>query len=143
MTGIYTELTNSDSQNFRLISSLWKEFNAQLPQVGYKGGTNWQKFGITAQKNNRLFYYTAVPQNTVRIPFREFEIPAFNYLRFTNIGAMGKLARTLDLIYTEEIPTRGIELDPNRTIIHIERYSNTFKWNAADSQIEIFIPVEL
>ncbi len=78
---------------------------------------------------------------------REFEIPALHCMMFTNTGAMSGLPRTLDLIYTEEIPRvlreRGIELDPDRKIIHIERYANKFKWNADDSVIEIFVPVEI
>ncbi len=141
--GIYTELTSSDIENFRLISSLWKTFNSQLRQAGYSSGTNWQKFGITAQKNGRYFYYTAVPRSSVQTPFREFKIPVFHCLLFTNTGAMNKLSTTISNIYAQQLPQMGIEVNLNRRILHIERYANKFKWNADDSVIEIFVPVEI
>jgi len=143
VTGIYTELTNSQSQNFTLISSLWKEFNIQLRKAGYIGGRNWEKFGITAQKNGRMFYYTVVPRDTVQIPFREFVLPALQCCTFTHHGAMSRLSKTISGIYTDQLPKMGYSVDSNRKIIHIERYSIGFNWNAKDSEIEIIVPVSM
>ena len=60
--GLSTTLTTSQHENFVIISSLWKRFNAEFHKIGNRppSGKDWEKYGITYSQNHEYCYLAAI-----------------------------------------------------------------------------------
>ena len=60
--GLSTTLTTSQHENFVIISSLWKRFNADIHKIGNRppSSKDWEKFGITYSQNLKYCYLAAI-----------------------------------------------------------------------------------
>ncbi len=74
--------------------------------------------------------------------FESHTILKGKYARFQHKGDMKNLKGTIYDIYKRILPDSDLILNINRNLIHYERYNYQFKWNNADSIIDIYIPIE-
>ena len=145
--GLATKLTNSQTDNSKIIQSLWINFNCELKKYGItqKGG-NWTKFGITYKIEDNYFYLAAILSQNQTFPdkFICFEIPKGEYKVFTHKGKMEDIKQTLFEIYKVILPKSNlnIENDKQTGFIHFEKYDYRFQWNKPNSEIDIYLPLK-
>ncbi len=139
--GIPVELTNSNSQNYAIITNHWKKFNSLLAKHPKEHGGNWKKVALTYREDGRLFYMPAVFYSVDDVIFQTKTLPAGKFARFSHIGKVNHLSDTINRIYREEIPISPIEISKERSFIHFEYYDKRFHWSRPDSVIDIYIPV--
>ncbi len=146
--GIAAMLTRSQTENFRIISQLWKRFNRELHAVTNRPrrSNGWEKFGITYPDTGGYRYLAAIPDApALRIPDHMCRkiIPAGQYACFTHTGPMYHLKRTIHAIYTTHLPAletmRSTPEDAG--LFHFERYDARFHWNRLDSCINVYVPL--
>ena len=54
--GLVTELTNSQTDNYKIIQKHWIVFNEELKKFKLnKNGGNWTKYGITFKTGGKYF----------------------------------------------------------------------------------------
>jgi predicted transcriptional regulator YdeE len=147
--GLSTTLTTSQHENFVIISSLWKRFNAEFHKIGNRppSGKDWEKYGITYSQNHEYCYLAAIrymdnmlaPSSMVRK-----NIMPGRYACITHTGKLSSLKSTIYAIYKKLLPQRNIsaESEEKAGLIHFEKYDNRFHWNRPDSLIEIYVPLE-
>lgn len=140
--GLQVELTKSQNQNHRIITSHWKSFNRELRTRKIKSDGNWLKFGVTKKTGDQYFYLTAIPKKVDVHGFFEEKLKGGEYLCFEHRGDMGLLKATVNDIYKKTIPESEFELDESRTTIHYEQYDHRFSWNKPSSLISIYVPVK-
>jgi hypothetical protein len=60
IVGIIVTLTDSQAQNFILISNLWKKFNREIHRIENRSVTreNWEKYGIMYRKKRRSILFS-------------------------------------------------------------------------------------
>ena len=146
--GIATMLTRSQTENFRIISQLWKRFNRELHAISNRprSSNGWEKFGITYPLDGGYGYLAAIPDApAMYVPeqMRRKTIPAGQYARFTHTGPMYHLKSTIHAIYTTHLPAleRHRPTPEDAGLFHFERYDARFHWNRADSCIDVFVPL--
>lgn len=144
--GLVTELTNSQSVNFKIIQKHWRTFNEKLKKykLNQKDG-NWVKYGITFKIEEKYFYLTAIPTNNLLFPdhFTSLEIPKGEYEIFTHKGKIENIKQTIFEIYKVTLPKSNLKIE-NHTktgFIHFEKYDNRFQWNNSNSIIDIYLPL--
>jgi AraC family transcriptional regulator len=142
--GLSVSLTNSQNNNYVIISNFWKEFNAKLhfSDLPKQTGGNWEKYGITYKTGNIYKYFCGIPVENEYINnnFEEKIIYEGNYVLFKHKGAMYNLKSTLFTIYKKIIPENNLILN-QLEYFHFELYNSKFKWNNNESTIEIYIPL--
>jgi predicted transcriptional regulator YdeE len=136
-----TKLTSSHNKNFFIIRQHWKEFNTLLQINKVKLGPNWEKYAITQKDNDQYYYQCAFPTTTHIHQFEFMQIPAGNYVKFRHEGPMNTIRETINEIYKEVIPNSDLNIDRDRSLIHIEHYDSKFNWNRPDSIVEIYVPL--
>ena len=146
--GISTALTQSQHENFVIISKLWKRFNAEIHKIGNRPppGPEWQKYGITYSQNSEYRYLAAIPYlDRMRAPchMARKNIMPGRYACIAHSGELSYLKSTIYDIYKKMLPERNLtpESQHNAGLIHFERYDNRFRWNRPDSIIEIYVPL--
>ncbi|MDH3325418.1 MAG: GyrI-like domain-containing protein [Gammaproteobacteria bacterium] len=139
--GLSVELTPSQSENYKIIQSHWKNFNYDLRNKNIVLGKNWIKYGIIKKLNGKYFYMTAIPSNADISGFETEEIESGRYLLFSHVGKLNLITTTINDIYRVTIPKSGYSLNESRTIIHYEQYDCRFNWGKADSVIDIIVPI--
>lgn len=145
--GLFTELTNSQTDNFEIIKIHWKKFNAELKKYNLnQNGGNWEKYGITFKTNEKYYYLTTIPQDSLTFPehFIYKEIPKGEYEVFTHKGKMENIKRTINDIYRNIIPNSNLTIEPNSKtgFIHFEKYDYRFRWDKPNSEIDIYLPIK-
>ena len=57
IVSLSSKLTDSQAQNFILISNLWKKFNREIHRIENRNVTreNWEKYGIMYRKKDDLY----------------------------------------------------------------------------------------
>ncbi len=144
--GLVIELTNSQTDNFKIIQKHWLVFNEELKKnkLNQNGG-KWTKYGITFKTGEKYFYLTAIPKKVDFIPnhFIKKEIPKGEYEIFTHKGEMENIKNTIYEIYKVILPKSNLKIeDQTKTgFIHFEKYDYRFKWNKPTSEIDIYVPL--
>lgn len=140
VSGLVTQLTTSQNQNFNIIRKHWQKLNNELKINKVNLGKNWVKYGITKKVGNEYFYIAAVPFSD---KFGEFvKIKNGSYCRFSHTGSLSRIKSTIQKIYKELIPSLEIQIDGKRELIHYELYDYRFNWNNTNSVIDIYVPIE-
>ncbi|TRX38887.1 GyrI-like domain-containing protein [Flavobacterium sp. ZT3R18] len=145
--GLVTELTNSQTANFKIIQKHWKTFNEQLKKYKLNQNRgNWDKFGITYKTDEKYYYLTAIPAINQVFPshFTGLEMPKGDYEIFTHKGKMENIKQTLFEIYKVILPKSNLKIEDNTKtgFIHFEKYDYRFQWNKATSIIDIYLPLK-
>ena len=139
VSGLPVKITKSQKENFRIMTNQWKKFNKELRLVRTGNIKNWEKYGITYKKNGVYFYMPSVSSNS---SFEKMIIIGGKYALFIHRGDIKFLKTTIYNIYKKIIPQNNLSLDPERIILHYEKYDYRFSWNRSDSIIEIYLPIE-
>ena len=111
--GISATLTRSLDENFVIISSLWKHFNAEIHKTGNRSssGRDWEKFGITYAHNHKYCYLAAIPyMDNMRVTSRMIRknIARGRYACIAHSGKMCNLKSTVSMIYKKMLPERNL-----------------------------------
>lgn len=136
------ELTNRKKENIKICVEFWREFNNNLKKAYLSQAGNWIKYAFMERREDKLFYYCAIPRKVV-IPegFISKEISSNKCLVVEHIGVMDRIYETYSKIYKEILPNAEyIPLQDN--FLHFERYDTRFHWNRDSSVIEIWIPIK-
>ena len=142
MIGQEIELTNRKKENIKICVEFWREFNNNLKKAYLSQAGNWIKYAFMERREDKLFYYCAIPRKVV-IPegFISKEISSNKCLVVEHIGVMDRIYETYSKIYKEILPNAEyIPLQEN--FLHFERYDTRFHWNRDSSVIEIWIPIK-
>ncbi len=135
------ELTNRQKENIKICVEFWREFNNNLKKAYLLQSGNWIKYAFMERREDRLFYYCAIPRKIV-VPegFVSKEIASCKYMVVEHIGSMDKIYETYTKIYKEILP--NTEHTPLReSFLHFERYDARFHWNRDNSIIEVWVPI--
>jgi len=136
------KLTNSRSENINISTLFWQKFNKNLRLAYLSQSGNWLKYAFLERKDGTLYYFCAIPKKAIMpAGFILKEICPHKYLVFEHIGSMNKIYRTYEKIYQDILPNSGYKLMQN-DFLHFERYDYRFHWNAENSIIEIWIPIQ-
>lgn len=141
VSGLSTDLTNSQLKNYYIIRKQWEKFNKIVNTIRRENSTYFEKFGITLRKNNKLRYVPSMLLNEYNI-LDKFTIPESTYINFKHKGNMFNIKETIYKIYKDIIPNTEFIIDYNREFIHFEKYDHTFKWNKENSIVNIFVPIK-
>ena len=136
------ELSNRKKENIKICVEFWREFNNNLKKAYLSQAGNWIKYAFMERREDKLFYYCAIPRKVV-IPegFISKEISSNKCLVVEHIGVMDRIYETYSKIYKEILPNAEyIPLQEN--FLHFERYDTRFHWNRDSSVIEIWIPIK-
>jgi predicted transcriptional regulator YdeE len=136
-----TELTTFHSKNGLIISEHWKRFNALLKTNNINLGTNWQKLGITTKSNNKYKYQCAFEANSSTPEFKFSKIQTGKFAKFNHLGPINLISNTFNYIYKTAINEFSLNVDPDRTILHFEKYDSRLNWNNNKSIVEIYLPL--
>jgi predicted transcriptional regulator YdeE len=146
--GVSAALTRSQNENFAIISKLWKRFNAEIRTI--KGRKvlpkRWEKFGITYPHNNAYRYLAAIPYTQeMQVPdhMQLHVIAPGRYARFIHTGPLYLLKTTMNTIYKTFLPKlKLVPQSPEESgLFQFERYDARFRWNSAESRLEIYVPL--
>ena len=99
------ELTNRQKENIKICIEFWREFNNNLKKAYLLQLGNWIKYAFMERREDRLFYYCAIPRKIV-VPegFVSKEIASCKYMVVEHIGSMDKIYETYTKIYKEILP---------------------------------------
>lgn len=140
ISGLPIALTSSQSENFKIIRKHWGYFNQKLREHKHNGSSSWVKYAITYKESGCYFYMPAVPKSET-LPFKQLNIQPGSYAVFEHVGSMDLIKNSVHHIYKIAIPNNNITIDPDRLLIHFEKYDKRFNWNNLNSIIEIYIPM--
>ena len=59
------ELTNRQKENIKICVEFWREFNNNLKKAYLLQSGNWIKYAFMERREDRLFYYCAIPRKIV------------------------------------------------------------------------------
>jgi len=131
------------------IPQLWHAFIEQMPAVPHKVGNYSlglvEMLPANAGKSDpeELFYLAAAPVSSfedVPASFLKRVIPAGRYAKFTHVGKLDTLGKTMHGIYREWVPQSGMRL---RNAPHLEWYEDSrFDPGSEKSELDILLPVE-
>lgn len=140
--GMGTEITKWQNKNTEICKKFWIEFNSVLYQYGLHQFGDWKKYAFIYKKDGKLYYFCSIPEQ-FKIPkvFSVKEIPRQTYLVCKHIGDMRTIKDTVNQIYKEFLPQHKFVPQQDR-FFHFERYDKRFNKDAADSIIDIYLPVE-
>ncbi len=142
VSGLQTELTRSQDNNYRIIREHWQRFNYELRIRNIQLGKNWEKYGVTKKEDDRYFYFSAIPANKQVPDFKTSNLTGGKFMRFQHNGRIELIKSTVYNIYKRIIPISGLKVDLMRSFLHFEHYDSRFHWSRADSVIDIYIPIE-
>lgn len=129
------------------ISMLWTEFTKYCDKIpnnktpGVAIGVCMSDPGVEMTEDTPFTYLAGVEvSSTESIPENMIakEVPAAEYAIFEHVGALDTLGNTYGSIYGECLPASGYIQDGD---YDMEVYDHRFNFGAADSIMEIWIPV--
>lgn len=137
------ELTKFQRENIEISKKYWQTFNMNLKKSYLSQQGNWVKYAFMERKNEKLFYYCAIPQR-VAVPegFEVKKIKSGKYLVGEHLGSMDRIYDSYTKIYQEIIPGAGY-IPFQTDFLHFERFDHRFHWNNENSIIEIWVPIVL
>lgn len=142
VSGLQIKLSTSQTENFKIITQHWHNFNNKLKSNNIKGKKDWLKYGITKKINGEYFYLIAIPYERDIVGFTKEEIKGGKFICFEHRGNMNLIKSTIFDIYKKFIPKFNFEIEKNRTMIHYEQYDHRFLWNKSNSLLEINVPIK-
>ncbi|MBC3873367.1 GyrI-like domain-containing protein [Undibacterium flavidum] len=137
------QMSMSQSENAVLCASFWKKFNQALTANRLAQSGHWKKYALTYSDGADYRYFCGIPAPAATPPgFQMMQIPASHYLVFEHRGSTRGIAKTLSDIYRHYLPNSHYQHERS-IFIHFERYDHRFRWNHAESLIEICLPIFL
>ncbi|MCF7919262.1 MAG: effector binding domain-containing protein [Candidatus Cloacimonetes bacterium] len=136
------------TQKNNTIPQLWDKFNArwnEVENIAIKGvcvGICPHVDTSDFDENTQFAYISGMlVENFEKVPpgMETLDIPAQKYAVFTHKGALDTLNATYQYIYAEWLPNSEYEL---AAAAEIEWYDDRFKFGAADSEFDIYVPVK-
>lgn len=135
-------LSNSLSKNHQQIVAFWQTFNQTLYRRHMKLTNPWVKYGCTFYHKGSYHYACAIPSSgQYPIDFTLFKIDRHDYVRFLHTGSMDTLPTSLQWIWNTYLPDNKY-IPIREGLLYFERYSDTFHFQKAHSQIEILVPIQ-
>ena len=99
------ELTNRQKENIKICVEFCREFNNNLKKAYLLQSGNWIKYAFMERREDRLFYYCAIPRKiVVSEGFVSKEIASCKHMVVEHIGSMDKIYETYTKIYKEILP---------------------------------------
>ena len=143
LCGLSVLITKSQSVNAGICERFWKVFNQALTANQMAQGMHWQKYAITYNNDKDYRYFCGIPESLI-IPnsFQIMAVPARHYLVFEHRGPTRGIATTLSEIYRNFLPNSQHKHERSK-FFHFEKYDHRFRWNQAESLIEIWLPISL
>lgn len=148
LAGIKINISKSHSQNSKLISNLWREFNVELHKVENRpdSGIDWRKFGITFKNGEEYSYLVAVDyKEDMGLPnsMKQFEISTSKFAMFTHFGELKNISKTVNQSFRilQSNHDYNFTANNNYGVMLIEKYDKRFHWNRHDSEIELYLPI--
>lgn len=143
--GLAIGLTNSQTDNYKIIRKHWIDFNSELNKYKLNQSSgNWTKYGLTYKIDQNYYYLAAIPSDNLNFPdyFTRFEIPKGDYELFTHKGKMENIKQTYYEIYKVIIPKSNLTIEEHAKtgFIHFEKYDYRFRWDKPSSLIDIYLP---
>jgi predicted transcriptional regulator YdeE len=146
--GSTTQLSKSQTQNYKIITSHWKSFNHSLHEINSYDFNNpeWLKYGISYLIDQEYFYSANIPfDDGVHYPdyMQQTLIEEGDIAHFQHIGSMESLKLSIFELFKFQIPSLKLNLKYLKTngIVYYERYSSKFQWNSDNSIIDLFFPI--
>ncbi|MBC7713652.1 MAG: GyrI-like domain-containing protein [Rhizobacter sp.] len=145
--GKFISVLSPDKNNMVVIPALWQSFMPRLHEVkNAKSSVNlgvcYEVLPAEVSRPDECMYMAATEVTTFdNVPegMKTFTIPAGEYAIFTHKGPLDTFEHTMNYIYGSWLPKSGKKL---RHAPDIEWYDKRFKLNEADSEIDVYIPVE-
>ncbi len=146
-------LSSLVSMNCNLIHQLWERFSPRekhikdiaIPNVALEVSFDTKEIQIegTEKKDYEFFVIVGLAvKNIDDIPegMTYKKVPAHKYAKFVHKGPISNIMETYNYIYNEWLPKSGHEYDWEAC--EVEWYDNRFKIDEADSEFDIYIPIE-
>ncbi len=145
--GKFISVLSPDKNNMVVIPKLWQSFMPRVHEI--KNAKSPVNLGVCyevpageSSRPDECMYMAATEVTEfVDVPkgMEAFTIPAGEYAVFTHKGALENFEHTMNYIYGSWLPKSGKKL---RHAPDMEWYDQRFKLNEADSEIDVYIPVE-
>lgn len=131
---------------FQWQNDLWQKFIPRIPEVKNRpDATTIYGYSYSSKEmfeKSQMIYMAAAPiKNKSEVPSGMVvrDVPAGVYAVITYTGPVSQAMTAMDYIYGTWFPKSGYQMD-DRPIL--EFYGERFKVEAADSEIDILIPVK-
>lgn len=145
--GKFISVLSPDKNNMVVIPALWQNFMPRVHEI--KNAKSPVNLGVCYEvpagegsRADECMYMAATEVTSfedVPAGMESFTIPAGEYAVFTHKGALENFEHTMNYIYGSWLPKSGKKL---RHAPDMELYDQRFKLNEADSEIDVYIPVE-
>jgi predicted transcriptional regulator YdeE len=133
---------SSQSQNADICRHFWKTFNQKLAAHQLAQGQGWKKYAITYNDGTVYRYFCGISADSATgNGFQSMVVPESHYLVFEHCGPTHALAQTLSKIYRDFLPNSKYQ-HAKTHIFHFEKYDQRFRWNHAQSMMEIWLPIK-
>lgn len=141
--GIRTALSNSFTQNIKIITAFWKSFHHLIRRYHLQQGADYVKYGLTFRENGSLYYACTIPaKDTYPNDFEIFKIPRSTYVISTHVGPMTSLPETINHLMKESLPQQGYSIK-DISLIYYECYQKGFLFEQDTSLITLGIPIHM
>lgn len=136
-----------DTNNLQVIPPLWRAFLARIQEVPLPLAP--ERYGaclclsdqVEKEHPDEMLYLAGVPVQAGATPppdMVSLTVPAGNYAVFVHRGPVETIRHTLNYIYGSWLPKSGHTL---RNAPHLEVYDHRFKLGAADSELDVYVPI--
>lgn len=141
ITGKYISLQEQLSQNQKIATSFWHDFNTILKKQHRPPQKNWVKYGCTRKTKEGYIYFCGLPsQGIYPHDFEIYRIPRGTYLKCIHTGPMSSLKETIRYLWEVELPKQNIQRLENE-LVYYEKYTDGFHFESEQSTIELYIPI--
>lgn len=145
--GKFISVLSPEKNNIVVIPKLWQSFMPRKNEI--KNRISEANLGLcfevpADQKEHvaECMYIAGTEvSDFTEIPagMQSYTIPAGEYAIFTHVGPLNTFEMTMNFIYGSWLPKSGRKL---RSAPDFELYDHRFKLDAADSEIDVYIPIE-
>jgi AraC family transcriptional regulator len=143
----FISILSPNKNNAAVIPQLWHNFIQEIGSIPNKinqatlGLVEMLPAGEPKSDPAEMFYLAAAPVSSfdgTPAHFLKRILPAGRYAKFTHIGKLDTLGKTMNAIYREWAPASGQKL---RNAPHVEWYDGRFNPNSSQSEFDILLPV--
>jgi len=135
------------SMKCNLIPQLWERLAPRMQEIKHvarEGVALEVSYGMQGKDEEEIFFVLAglIVSSTAEIPegMTYKRVPAHKYAQFTHYGPASKIPETYNYIFNKLLPRSAYDVD--RDACALEWYDVGFKMDAADSEFDIYIPVQ-
>lgn len=143
----FISILSPNKNNAAVIPQLWHNFIQQIGNIPNK--TNQATLGLVEMlpasepKSDpaEMFYLAVAPVSTfdgIPANFLKRTLPAGRYAKFTHVGKLDGLGKTMNFIYREWLPASVEKL---RNAPHVEWYDGRFDPMSDRSEFDILLPI--